>query len=704
MNQEILSNGLATNGSIIPNTITLNDISSIPWSNLSAYYPMSTYTYTNAKDVSDNHRTAALRNLTTVDRQTAPLPYESATHGAWSTGTTWLNNTVQDLPNSLSIVDGTTPVNWNIVKTSHDITSTGHKTVLGLMVESNKITASNDSKIEVTNYLKLDGKIDLVGMSQLVQTLDCDLDVTSKGSIERDQQGQLNKYNYNYWSSPVSPITPSAPFANNTDYTIADIMKDGTTSTPQNITWVGGYDGADTTPISIARYWLYTFDNKVNDYANWNKITELSTVRVGLGFTMKGTGASGTQNYTFVGKPNNSLINSNSVLADQLLLTGNPYPSALDAKKFIEDNAGSIDGNLYFWEHYSTNNTHVLKDYQGGYATLNLVGGVPSGSIPTSVDVDYISGLGSPSKGAPKQYIPVGQGFFVNGSGTGGTIVINNNHRAFFKESDSNSNILYKTRPKTSKTAQTDHWNDNSNDIIQKDNYKRIRLGFNANNNYHRQVLLGFMDEKATSGIDYGYDGIGLDELPNDMYFLNGENQLVIQGEGYFNEEASYPIGVKTDVEGKVTFTIDALENFDAQQKIYIYDDETKTYNEIQKSAFEVTLPAGVNDTRFSLRFKDKSSNTDKTLTVEENKTNTNEIKIAHIQNSNSLVINNSISDVSVLKVTLFNINGQSIANWKIENQDQQNIQIPINKISSGVYVVKLKTTTGELSKKLIVK
>jgi hypothetical protein len=43
-------------------------------------------------------------------------------------------------------------------------------------------------------------------MSQLVQTAESDLDVTSAGSIERDQQGQSNKYNYNYWSSPVSPI------------------------------------------------------------------------------------------------------------------------------------------------------------------------------------------------------------------------------------------------------------------------------------------------------------------------------------------------------------------------------------------------------------------------------------------------------------------------------------------------------------------
>ncbi|HQK40195.1 MAG TPA: T9SS type A sorting domain-containing protein, partial [Flavobacterium alvei] len=434
------------------------------------------------------------------------------------------------------------------------------------------------------------------------------------------------------------------------------------------------------------------------------KITELSSIRVGLGFTMKGSGSTGTQNYTFVGKPNNGLINSNTVSKDQLLLTGNPYPSALDAKKFITDNAGSIDGTLYFWEHYSTNNSHVLKDYQGGYATLNLVGGVATGGIATSAGLDpAISSSGSQSKGAPKQYIPVGQGFFVNGSATGGTIVFNNNQRNFIKETDPiNSNILFKTRSTKSKLAQIDHWNDNSNDTIQKDNYKRVRLGFNSNNNYHRQVLLGFMDEKATSGMDYGYDGIGLDELPNDMYFLNGENQLVIQGEGYFDVNASYPIGVKTDVAGKISFTIDALENFDAQQKVYLYDEETKTYNEIQKNAFEVEVPAGVNNSRFSLRFKDNSV-TEKTLSLDENKTNDDTIKIAHIQNSNTLKITNNSIENLVEKVTLYSINGQSIANWKIENQDQQNIQISINTISSGIYIAKLKTTTGELSKKIII-
>ena len=382
-------------------------------------------------------------------------------------------------------------------------------------------------------------------------------------------------------------------------------------------------------------------------------------------------------------------------MPEQLLLTGNPYPSALDAVAFINDNAGSIDGTLYFWEHYLTNYTHVLREYQGGYATLNLVGGVASGCIPSSVDVDFISGLGTPSKGAPNQFIPVGQGFFVTGkTGFGGTVVFNNNQRAFYKEDETGlSNIMFKTKAnnKTNTIA-----NRNNNIPIAKDTLKRIRLGFNANNNYHRQVLLGFMNEKATNKIDYGYDSYILDDFPNDMYFLNGEKQLVIQGEGFFDVNASYPIGVKTSLEGKVSFIVDALENFKPEQSIFIYDNLTDTYHDIRSTKYEVDLPIGTHNTRFSLRFKDK------TLNVDQNSL-TDAIQIFHIQNGNSLEIKNNSIDLIVEKVTLFTILGQSISTWKIENQEQQNIKIPIKTLSSGVYITKIKTSVGEISKKVIV-
>ena len=60
--------------------------------------------------------------------------------------------------------------------------------------------------LTISHYLELDGVIDLVGESQLVQFEGSVLDADSGGYIERDQQGTANGFNYNYWSSSVGPI------------------------------------------------------------------------------------------------------------------------------------------------------------------------------------------------------------------------------------------------------------------------------------------------------------------------------------------------------------------------------------------------------------------------------------------------------------------------------------------------------------------
>ena len=685
MNQEIQNNAGNVKGAIVP-----LEIPGLTWNNLDGYYQMNPTNdivngYVLGKSISAIN--GKLRNIGTQQPDTAPLPYTSRiSNQDWPQDDTWTYYDVWDVPNSLAI-DGTTRIDWNIVKTAHYITSTGNKTVLGLLVNSNTLNAENDSKIEVSKYLKLDGKIDLVGKSQLIQLEGSILDVNSAGSLERDQQGQSNKYNYNYWSSPVSPINT---IANNTNYTVGGVLNDGTNvASPSTINWIGGYDGAPTLPISLARYWIYKFDNYANAYANWAQIGETGSLRVGQGFTLKGSGAAGTtQNYTFIGKPNNGTISTNVVSPDQLLLTGNPYPSALDAIAFINDNSASIDGTLYFWEHYSTNNTHILRDYEGGYAEINLTGGVP----PTSIGVDYISGLGSTTRNIPNRFIPVGQSFFVNGSATGGTVTYKNSQRAFIKENESNSNLMFKTKPYKDK-----YWNQNESDKTEKDNYKKIRLGFDSNNTAHRQVLLGFMNDKATSEMDYGYDGLNFDELPNDMYFMNGENQLVIQGVSYFNENDSYPIGVKANIEGKVKFMIDSLENFDQNQQIYIYDSTDDSYHNIKNKNFEVVVPIGEYNDRFSLRF------TNKKLSIAEESLKEESLKINHFPKRSLFEINNDSFDTIIKKVDLYNINGQVITNWDIDNQHSQHIELPIKKITSGMYVLKIHTSKGELNKKIII-
>jgi len=715
MNQEIVNNANLTNGVVVPNTITLNDISSIAWTNLSAYYPMSTYSFTNAKDKSSFGLTAALKNINTVDLQTAPLPYESDTAGNWDTAGIWKNNTLQDLPYSSSIEappsglppPGLSPsglshtIDWNIVriKNSSTVTSIGNKKVLGLIVETGstiKATTAgglqtDGSKIEVTHYLKLDGKIDLVGRSQLVQTEGSDLDPSSSGSLERDQQGQSNKYNYNYWSSPVGTINTST---NNKAYTVGGVLRDGTDPAfPGMITWINGYDGK-TSPFSLARYWIFKFDNLANNYSNWTQIGETGTLQAGKGFTLKGAGTSGTQNLTFVGKPNNGTI-TNTVSSDQLLLVGNPYPSALDADKFIDDNIGSIetsttdpaiDGALYFWEHYSTNSTHNLKGYQGGYGIYNKSGGV----APSSIGVDYISGTGTTSKLAPKRYIPVGQGFFVVGNATGGPVTFKNSQREYIKEDNTSfSQTTYKI-PETQKTST--HWTDHGDTFIPEDAHKKVRLGLSFyNDSFHRQVLLAFMDEKANSEMNAGYDAFNIDDSPSDMYLLNGENELAIQGEGYFNKDAAYPVGVRSKAAGKVSFVLDGLENFEENQAVFIYDKSDDSYHDIKESLFEVEVPQGAIEDRFYLRF----NSTTKTLG-----TDTFEVSDGVIVIVNQKVTVSS-SNEQIKNIDVFDMSGRKIDSYKKVNSAQFTLN-HLNKTSAGLIVKITLDNDAVVSKKII--
>ena len=669
--------GAYITGKEIAQDLTTSTAGALTFTNLLRYYRMDAY----KDDILDNLTTSSVIDVTgtklynhkNIYLQQAPMPFVTIANGDLATAVTDATKDIQ----------GTDVNNYStIVNVKHLNTTTVSKTDLGLIVDSGKsLTVNGDQALNNTWWLSLNGKIDLEGKSQLVQNSTSDLDVTSSGYIERDQQGQSNLYNYNYWSSPVNPINITA---NNTNYTVAGVMKDGTTSTPQNITWVGGYNGLPTSPISLARYWLFKFETSTNNYANWIRFLETDALRAGQGYTLKGSGASTTtQNLTFVGKPNNGTINGNTIGANQLLLAGNPYSSALSVVQFINDNLSSTSGTLYFWEHYTTNNTHILSDYQGGYATRNLTGGV------APVSPSLISGQGSSTR-IPGKFIPIGQGFFINGNSSGGTINFNNGQRAFHKEDDIDSNPLFRTATsdKTSKTS-------NNPDLIQEDTFMKIRLGFNSNNNHHRQVLLGFMNENATNGIDPGYDALIFDNFPNDMCFLKDENQLIIQGVGFFDESASFPIAVKTNVEGIVSFTLDGLENVDPNQAIYIYDGLSDTYHDIRNENFEVNMPVGTNYTRFSLRF---------TVRLKVDSNTINDIPIKYIQNGNILVINNNLLDITVEKVTLFNIFGQSVTSWNVENQEQQNIQIPIKNISTGVYIAKIKTSNGNLSKKVIFK
>ncbi|MFN7675231.1 BspA family leucine-rich repeat surface protein [Flavobacterium sp.] len=676
--QEVQNTGSQVRGTIVP-----KDIQSLPYANLLRNYRMDAYTDDIVDDVTtatvDTGTGMKIYNNKAIKVQEAPIPFVTRTTGTFATA---INDPSKDI-RGLDVMD----FNYSIVQVKHDISETANVTNLGMLVDPNiTITMNNDTKIQNDWYLKLDGKIDLVGKSQLIQTANSDLDATSAGFAERDQQGNRKLFNYNYWSSPVSSINNSTV---NHGFTINGVMKDGTTATPQNITWTSGINGAATSPITLSSYWIFKFQNSTNTYANWSSVGQNGILLPGQGFTMKGSGVSTpNQNYTFVGKPNNGTITS-TVGANNLNLCGNPYPSAIDADQFIDDNVASINGTLFFWEHFDTNSSHNTIEYQGGYATYTKVGGTaPVAPLGTS-------GLGSSSK-TPNRFIPVGQGFFVTGSPTGGTITFNNGQRLFVKEDNENSYSLFRTN--ANPTVSSSAANYNANDSFTTEEFMKLRLGYTSTNNYHRQILLGFMEQNATAGYDEGYDGISIETLTNDMYFINGTRKLNINGDGFFNVNNIYPIGVKNATSGNVTFEIDGKENFSDSQEIYIHDNVTNTYNSIKSQPYQVNLPAGIYDTRFTLRFTNGSS-----LGTTDNEENQG-IAVLHSQSNNMITIKNVLQQVTVKSVSLFNLLGQQVTNWKIDNQNQAEIQLKVSDVSAGTYIVKVFTDGGEITKKILVK
>lgn len=684
LNQEISQNASNTKGSLLPGTISKNDVSTIKWASLVAYYSMNSFIGSHINDDSLNNNRGYLvaQSEVNVAPQKAPIPYLTVANGPWNSSATWSVDSSVDAPNSLSIVNNTTPVIWNIVKTAHDITSTANNRVLGLIVDNNTYAVTNDTRLEITHYLKLNGKIDLVGRSQLIQILNSDLDPSSSGSLERDQQGQSNRFNYNYWSSPVGGINSNN---NNQGFTLSNVLKDGTTSTPQTLNWTSGVNATATSPITLSKYWIFKFQDFNNGTANWSYVGNTGTIIPGQGFTLKGSGAAtANQNYTFVGKPNNGNITIN-VLPNNLNLTGNPYPSAIDANKFIDDNATSITGTLYFWEHYSTNNSHASQEYQGGYATYTKLGGTapvaPSG----------ISGLGSSSK-KPKRYIPVGQGFFVKGSITGGTISYKNSQRSFVKENSTSSYTMFRS---ATPVTNSDNEEDNGDTESSEELFMKIRLGYDSADQYHRETLIGFVNQYGSSNYDKGYDGVSMETLSNDMYFISGTYKLNILADGYFNTVNNYPLGVKNATQGNVKFSIDELENTEESLPIYLYDNVTNTYNNLREQAYIVNLPAGTFENRFSLRFSNGVA-----LSTQDNLWNG--LQITHAQNTQMVTIKNNALQLNISGVELYNLLGQRINTWSLDDQSQEEINLKVNQTTSGTYLVKVITNKGSLTKKIV--
>ena len=580
-----------------------------------------------------------------------------------TTGTTYFKSTVNPL---LSISGSSNNINFNNLEV--DITATNTK---GLSVADGFL-------LNISNQLNLvNGDVRLNGESQLIQShVGLDANTVNSGKILVDQQGAASAFKYNYWSAPVN---------NGGTFSLLNGKYDGTDSnlnpfTPSQMSFISGapYNGLPaitngagevTTALSINTMWLYKYIQGTGSYYDWVALDQNSALNPGEGYTMKGTGASGTdQNYVFYGAPNNGEYTM-SINAGEESLIGNPYPSAFDSNKFILDNASVFDA-LYFWVDGGST-SHVLSNYLGGYAIRNLTGGTPPSLFST-----LIGGLGTAgSITLPKRYLPIGQGFFIKAYASG-TIVFNNSQRDFKKESDGDA-IFY--RNQNEQTENQDQF---------------IRLGYEDPEGFHRQLLLGFLPNSAAD-VNYnpGYDALLKICRDDEMFFVieqDLDKKYAIQGVNTFNETMEFPLGLLISETGSHQIMIDEVENF--QHTVYLKDNILNTTHNLTDANFNVNLPIGDHLDRYSLVFvpQNSLSITDQTLT---------NLSVFYDGNKN-VVVNNS-DRMQLKNIMIYNVLGQEILRLNDNINSTNKVQIPFNQ-SQGLYVVKVVTTTGELTQKII--
>ena len=232
------------------------------------------------------------------------------------------------------------------------------------------------------------------------------------------------------------------------------------------------------------------------------------------------------------------------------------------------------------------------------------------------------------------------------------------------------------------------------------DETKRIKLNFKSPNHNTRQLLIGFTDNQATDGFDYGYDAIDFETRTDEFSWMIGEDQYVIQGVGRFNTDKKYPVGIFLSENGQIEVEVESTENFSKPINIYVFDALLETYTNIKEEAYTTNLEAGDYTDRFYIVFKDHSQKEE----VQELPEPEHEFSIRYLDNSDEIFIQTP-QDLAIHQVDLYNISGQVVKSWNDSNANfSTNTRIPINNVSEGHYIIKVYTQTDTFNKKIIIK
>ncbi len=521
----------------------------------------------------------------------------------------------------------------------------GNLTCNSLVINSGvTLTLANGELLEVVNGITGTGKVVMASEASLVQRINA----AGTANIELTKVSRpMHWRDYMYYGTPIA--------GNFISQLITNTWND-------NLAVNGGsFDIND--PNGYGGPWRYVVGG-----GGWNALNDATGIVTGKGFIARIRGnlpwnggnntaaptaavtplTTGVVNFKFAGVANNgNIVVPVTVSATQFELLANPYPSAVDAQKFLTGNT-NLDGALYFWTantpRLGTGSTQTYAA-TGDYALWTLAGA--TNTSPTSLK--------------PDGKIASGQGFRVRAATTGATATFTNCMRL-----TSGNNTFFRQATSTI-------------------NRYSLTIEDNNNSDLYNQIVVSYMPE-ATLDYDRMYDAPKYSTSGVQIYTLMADNsKLGIDARPSFVDTDVVPLGF-SNTTAEQTFTI-KIENkqgiFNSNNVyVYIHDLLDNTYHDLN-TPYTFTSNATSLNNRFQVVYQSSALH------------NTDFLANSVVINIKNNIFTASTNEIGMSSIEIFDITGR-----KIQSFDANNKTVITESFihAEGIYVAKVKLVNGSVA------
>ncbi|RZJ33192.1 MAG: choice-of-anchor D domain-containing protein, partial [Flavobacterium sp.] len=521
-------------------------------------------TFTRSYTLTDLPSTTQLyvRVIFSLDRSDELWALDNVTLNGKTTATTTWNGTAwsNGAPTSSvkAIINGPyTTTSGSVDACACQITSVG------------SVNINSGQYFDIQDNFDNSGAFTIDSSGSLVQHNNAAVNTGNNVTVKRTT-APYRKFDYTYWSSPVSNAQIGTTFTGwRTDYAFQfatanfqDLLTAATNAAPAD-----GFDDDGNAWLNVATSTVMT---PAKGYA----------IMAPTNVTFSPTA---TATVSFSGPVNNGLItiplaqSQNGAAAnDDFNLIGNPYPSALSGDAFLTQNtitSNQISGTLYFWTHNQpiSNSAPGPNQYNfitADYAMYTLAGGTASGtgSLP------------------PSGKIASGAGFFVEASNGASQATFDNTMR---DKTFSNSQFFRMSSAQSQPNGVTD----------------RVWLNFTHPNGLFSQQLIAYFPN-TTLGFDPAYDGqVSVTANSVSFYSFIGDDNYRIQARPAFDATDIVPLGYKVLAPGHYDIAIAQSEGALADGEVYLEDKLLNVIHNLKDSSYSFDTEAGTFNTRFQLRY-----------------------------------------------------------------------------------------------------